>query len=52
MTLTSKKITRPTIRTPKEDAGPVGFARMFADEYKSMEDGHQAQLRAFLGRAY
>ncbi len=35
-----------------EDADPVGLARMVADEYQAMEDGHHAQLRAFLRRAY
>jgi len=54
MTLISKKFTRPVI-TPfpeDEDADPVDVARTIAKEYRAMEDGHHAQLRAFLGRAY
>ncbi len=54
MTLISKKFTRPVI-TPfpeDEDADPVDVARTVAKEYRAMEDGHHAQLRAFLGRAY
>ena len=43
MTLKSKKVTRPTIRTPKEDADPLGFAAKLAEAY-------HAQLRAFLRR--
>lgn len=54
MTLTSKKFTRPVV-TPfpdEDDDDPVGLALTVADEYRMMEDGHHAQLRAFLGRAY
>jgi hypothetical protein len=52
MTLKSKNITRPPIGTFDEDADLVGLARTVAEEFEAMEDGHHAQLRAFLGRAY
>jgi len=52
MALKPKKITRPVIGTFEEEADPVGFARTVAKEYRKMEDGHHARLRAFLGRAY
>lgn len=54
MTLKSKKFTKPVITPFPEDeyAGPLGLARIVADQYRVMEDGHHAQLRAFLGRAY
>ena len=29
---------------------PLGLARTVAEEYRAMEDGHHAQLRAFLGQ--
>ena len=31
MRLKSKKLVRPTVRTPKEDAGPVGSARIYVE---------------------
>ena len=31
MTLKSRKLVRPTSRTPKEDAGPVSFARIYVE---------------------
>jgi hypothetical protein len=41
-----------SIKRSSEDAGPLGFARIFAGEYAAMKDGHDAQLLAFLTRAY
>jgi hypothetical protein len=41
-----------SIKRSREDAGPLGFAKMFAGEYQAMEDRHDAQLLAFLTRAY
>ncbi len=52
MTLTSKKFVRPVITPFEEEADPVGFAKLVAEEYREMEDGHHARLRAFLSRAY
>jgi hypothetical protein len=67
MTLGSKNFTRPLVTpfpdddddhplvTPfpdDEDDDPVGLALAVANEYRMMEDGHHAELRAFLGRAY
>jgi hypothetical protein len=44
--------SKKSVRAPREDAGPAGFAKMFADEYQAMELAHRAHLHAFLGRAY
>jgi len=52
MKLKSKKFTRPVVTPFEEEVDPVGLARTVAKEYRAMEDGHHAQLRAFLGRAY
>ena len=52
MTLKSKKFTRPVVTPFEEEMDPVGLARTVAKEYRAMEDGHHARLRAFLGRAY
>ena len=54
MMLKPKKFLMPVITPFAEDeyAGPLALARIVADEYRVMEDGHHAQLRAFLGRAY
>ncbi len=52
MKLKSKKFTRPVVTPFEEEADPVGLAGTVAREYREMEDGHHARLRAFLGRAY
>jgi hypothetical protein len=52
MKLKSKKFTRPVVTPFEEEVDPVGLARTVAKEYRAMEDGHHARLRAFLGRAY
>jgi hypothetical protein len=44
----SKKLARPTIRTPKEDTDPVGFARALAEVLGKLEEAYHARLRAFL----
>jgi hypothetical protein len=50
MTLKPKKIVRPVLTPFPEET--MDFARTVAQEYREMEDGHHAQLRGFLGRAY
>ena len=52
MTLKLKKIVEARARRRSRRKDPVGLARTVAKEYRAMEDGHHAQLRAFLGRAY
>ena len=48
MKSTSKKVARPTTRTPKEDADPVGFASVLAEKSAKLEEAYHARLRAFL----
>ena len=50
MTLKPKKIMRPVLTPFPEEL--VDLARTVAKEYREMEDGHHARMRAFLGRAY
>jgi hypothetical protein len=47
MKATSKKLVRPTSRTPQEDADPVG---LFPALYAKLKAAYHAQLRAFLRR--
>lgn len=49
MTLKLKKMVRPVVTPFPEEL--VDLARTVAKEYREMEDGHHAKLRAFLGRA-
>ncbi len=50
MTPKLKKMVRPVLTPFPEEL--VDLARTVAQEYREMEDGYHAQLRAFLGRAY
>jgi hypothetical protein len=43
-----KKVARPTSRTPKEDADPLGFASVLAETSAKLEEAYHAQLRVFL----
>jgi hypothetical protein len=45
MTLKSRKLVRPTSRTPKEDADPLGLFPALSEQLKQTYD---AEVRAFL----
>jgi hypothetical protein len=48
MPLTSKKVSRPTTRSPNEDLDPVGFGTTLAEIVAELKDAYRARLHAFL----
>ena len=48
MKLTSKKVARPTTRTPSDDPDPLGFGTKLAEIIAELKDAYHARLRAFL----
>ena len=48
MTLRSKKVARPTSRSPNEVPDPVGFGTTLAETIAALQNAYRARLHAFL----
>ena len=48
MTSKSRKVARPTTRSPNEDPDPVGFGTTLAEMIAGLQDAYRARLQAFL----